>query len=308
MGLADDQVAKIRLAGLLHDVGKINTPAIILHKAGRLDDAEFQTIKLHPVDGAEMVSILGDQALTLMVRHHHERLDGHGYPNGLSAEQIPLGARIIAVADTFDAITSARPYRRASQHKRAMDILAAESGTQLDPAAVQAFERQYAGHRPFMIWVALTNFPERVMSLLGGTANAATVSAAGVMAVTAASGAVASAAAVQIVPLTPSKHVDNASVTGSAPVRRDFKAKPGQEARTPANQRSLAATAKGSSKDGGSRGGDKRDDAHRPSGRPAAAASEHHQLQKTAAIQDPANTGTTVQRAPSGSSFKFAPE
>src|SRR5205085_6039106 len=127
MGLPKQQVAKVRTAAVLHDVGKINTPTAILHKPGRLTDDEFDVIKLHPVDGAEMVSKLGDAELTAIVRHHHERLDGTGYPNRLPGGEIPLGARIIAVADTFDAITSTRPYRPANPHKRAMDILAKEA-------------------------------------------------------------------------------------------------------------------------------------------------------------------------------------
>jgi HD-GYP domain-containing protein (c-di-GMP phosphodiesterase class II) len=86
-------------------------PASVLRKPGRLTDAEFDVVKRHPVDGARMAAVLGDEELTSIVRHHHERLDGTGYPSGLSGERIPIGSRIIAVADTFDAITSARPYR-----------------------------------------------------------------------------------------------------------------------------------------------------------------------------------------------------
>jgi HD-GYP domain-containing protein (c-di-GMP phosphodiesterase class II) len=95
-------------------------------------------IKLHPAEGADMTVVLDDPQLTAIVRHHHERLDGTGYPDRLSGEAIPLGARIIAVADTFDAITSTRPYRGAAPHKRALEILRQESGAQLDPDAVRA--------------------------------------------------------------------------------------------------------------------------------------------------------------------------
>jgi hypothetical protein len=184
-------VAKVRTAAILHDVGKVNTPLAVLHKAGRLTDDEFGVIKQHPVDGAVMVSILGDAELTAMVRHHHERLDGTGYPDRLSGDRIPLGARIIAVADTFDAITSVRPYRGASPHKKAIDILAKEAGTQLDPAAVRAFDSCYAGRRPVAVWAALVNAVERLVSwLAGGFGAASSASLAPIVAVAAASGAI----------------------------------------------------------------------------------------------------------------------
>jgi HD-GYP domain-containing protein (c-di-GMP phosphodiesterase class II) len=144
MGLGERQVAVIRAAAALHDVGKINTPRAVLHKPGRLTEVELALIELHPVDGAEIVSTLGDAELTAMVRHHHERLDGTGYPDGLTGEDIPLGARIIAVADTFDAITSTRPYRPARTHDAAMEILDGEAGTRLDPAGVRALQAYYA--------------------------------------------------------------------------------------------------------------------------------------------------------------------
>jgi len=97
MGLPSEEVARIRAAAAVHDVGKLRTPKTILNKPGRLTDAEFEVIKRHPVDGAEMVAALGDPELTRIVRHHHERLDGAGYPDRLEGEAIPVGARIIAV-------------------------------------------------------------------------------------------------------------------------------------------------------------------------------------------------------------------
>jgi putative nucleotidyltransferase with HDIG domain len=113
MGVSGDELARIRLAAALHDVGKLETPTAVLHKPGRLTNSEFAIVREHPVTGAEMVSILEDPELSEIVLHHHERLDGTGYPDRLPGDQIPLGARIISVADTFDAITSARPYRAA---------------------------------------------------------------------------------------------------------------------------------------------------------------------------------------------------
>jgi hypothetical protein len=102
-----------------------------------------------------MVAGLGDDQLTAIVRHHHERLDGTGYPDGLRGAEIPLGARVIAVADTYDAIIAARPYRPAAPHKAALDTLRAESLTHLDPALVRAFRSCYSGRAPLAFWESL---------------------------------------------------------------------------------------------------------------------------------------------------------
>ena len=168
LGLPQELVAKVRIAAAVHDVGKIRTPREVLTKPGRLDDSEFEIIKQHPVDGAAMVLDLGDDEITEMVRHHHERLDGTGYPDRLAGDEIPLGARIIAVADTFDAMTSSRPYRAACRHKKALDVLAKEAGAQLDPAPVAAFMRYYSGKRS-VGWTALAAAaPQRLGAWLGG--------------------------------------------------------------------------------------------------------------------------------------------
>jgi hypothetical protein len=169
MGLPREEVARIRIAAAIHDVGKIETPKAILHRPGPLSADEYEVIKRHPGDGALMAAALHDPELTAMVRHHHERLDGTGYPSGLSGPEIPLGARIIAVADTFDAITSTRPYRPASPHKKAIDILKHESGTRLDPSVVRAFCGHYAGRRPIFLWASVAGLPERVLSWLSGS-------------------------------------------------------------------------------------------------------------------------------------------
>jgi hypothetical protein len=115
MGLSEREVAMIRTAAEVHDVGKIYTPRAILNSPRPLTEAEFAAVKEHAARGAEMLTVVGDPEITAMVRHHHERIDGAGYPDGLAGSAIPLGARIIAVADTFDAITSDRPYRPAGQ-------------------------------------------------------------------------------------------------------------------------------------------------------------------------------------------------
>ncbi len=166
MGEPKEEVTRIRTAAAMHDVGKVRTPVEILRKPGALTDAEFESIKRHPGDGAEMVAILEDEALTEIVLRHHERLDGSGYPDRLGATGVPLGARIIAVADTFDAITSARPYRAAKPHKQALDILRAEAGTKLDAEVVDAFLSAYLGRRLFGAWIALTDLGERMLAWL----------------------------------------------------------------------------------------------------------------------------------------------
>ncbi|HET6866532.1 MAG TPA: HD domain-containing phosphohydrolase [Solirubrobacteraceae bacterium] len=202
MGLPNEDVARIRAAAAVHDVGKLRTPKAILNKPGRLTDHEFEVIKRHPVDGAEMVAALGDPELTRIVRHHHERLDGAGYPGGLRGDEIPLGARIIAVADTFDAITSARPYREAAPHQKAIDILRKEAGTQLDPDAVRSFLAYYSGSRPTAFWAMITSSVRRVVSWLSGDpAAAATISASKVAAATAATAAIGAAAGAAPVPV-----------------------------------------------------------------------------------------------------------
>jgi putative nucleotidyltransferase with HDIG domain len=168
MGLSTAEVARVRTAAALHDVGKLHTPRTILNKPGRLTDEEFALIRRHPVDGAAMSVGLDDPTVTAMIRHHHERLDGAGYPAGLAGENIPLGSRIIAVADTFDAMTSNRAYRRARSHKRALDVLREEAGGQLDAGAVAAFLGYYRGRRG-VVWSAFAAAaPQRLFAWLGG--------------------------------------------------------------------------------------------------------------------------------------------
>ena len=123
LGLAEGMVAKIRTAALLHDVGKSEVPSEILDKPGPLNGEEYTTVQGHPEIGARMVEALGDPAVTAIVRHHHERFDGGGYPAGLQDYEIPLGARIVAVADTYDALISQRPYRPPMSERRALGLL-----------------------------------------------------------------------------------------------------------------------------------------------------------------------------------------
>jgi HD domain-containing protein len=152
MGLPAEEVSLVRAAATIHDVGKLRVRDEVIRKPAELTDAEFEEVKRHPVHGADMVASLRDPELTSIVRHHHERFDGGGYPDGLSGVGIPLGARIVAVADTFDALTSPRPYRPAASHKRALDVLVEEAGSQLDPAVVRAFLDYYRGSRGVALW------------------------------------------------------------------------------------------------------------------------------------------------------------
>ena len=136
MGLSREDVARVRIAASVHDVGKVHTPRQILAKPGSLTPDELAVMQRHPADGARMVAEIGDPEITAMVRHHHERLDGSGYPDGLRGEEIPLGARIISVADTFDAVTSSRAYHGPRKHRRALDVISEEAGPRLDPDVV----------------------------------------------------------------------------------------------------------------------------------------------------------------------------
>ncbi len=140
LGLPPSSVEKIRLAGLIHDIGKIGVKEDILNKPGKLTGEEYQQVQYHCEIGEHILSpVVEDNEILQMVRHHHERYDGNGYPDGLSGEQITLGARILTVADTYDAMMSQRPYRSAMSRKEALDEIRRCTGTQFDPAVVNAF-------------------------------------------------------------------------------------------------------------------------------------------------------------------------
>jgi putative two-component system response regulator len=142
LGMPQDSIDKIRLAGLVHDIGKIGVRESVLNKPCRLTDEEFNHIKSHCEIGEHILTpIVEDEEILKAVRHHHERYDGRGYPDGLSGEQIPLGARILAVADTYDAMTSERPYREAMSAEVTYTEIERGKGTQFDPEVVDAFLR-----------------------------------------------------------------------------------------------------------------------------------------------------------------------
>jgi len=142
MGLKDKDIETLRRAALLHDIGKIGTYDIILDKPARLTAEEFDLAKMHPAKGEEIlmpVSQLRD--ILPIIRSHHERIDGEGYPNGFKGYKIPLLAKIISVADAFDSMTSERPYRPTPGKEYAISELKKHSGTQFDPQVVEAFLR-----------------------------------------------------------------------------------------------------------------------------------------------------------------------
>lgn len=141
-GLGAEQVKRIEMAGILHDVGKIGVPEAVLHKTGKLTSDEFEQMKKHPQIGARILSDIRQiQDLIPGVLHHHERYDGKGYPAGLSGQKIPLMGRIICVADCFDAMTSNRTYRRALPLEVALIEVRRCAGTQFDPQLAEAFLR-----------------------------------------------------------------------------------------------------------------------------------------------------------------------
>jgi diguanylate cyclase (GGDEF)-like protein len=146
LGLDAAHLSRLRLAGLLHDVGKIGIPDTILHKPGPLNDDEYAVMKTHPTLGHDIVVAAERQEEAYWILHHHERIDGAGYPDGLAGEQIPLESRIILVADAFEAITADRPYRQHRTVDEAIGELRRAAGTQFDPRCVAALERAI-GHR-----------------------------------------------------------------------------------------------------------------------------------------------------------------
>ncbi|HET7827217.1 MAG TPA: HD-GYP domain-containing protein [Anaeromyxobacter sp.] len=169
MGLSEKDQETARIAGILHDVGKIATPESVLVKPGRLEPEEYELLKKHAVLGHRIVSAVKElEQVGQAILHHHERFDGEGYPAGLAREVIPPVSRILAVCDTYDAMTTERPYRHSLGHAAAVDELARCAGRQLDPDAVRAFLRLYRNAAP-----AYPAFPSGLRDLAGATATGA---------------------------------------------------------------------------------------------------------------------------------------
>jgi HD-GYP domain-containing protein (c-di-GMP phosphodiesterase class II) len=140
VGAGPRRVAAIEKGAPLHDIGKLNVAIEILHKPGALDEDELAQIRMHPEEGKRMLDgIRSLRAAIECVLHHHERWDGGGYPHGLRGREIPMEARIVAVADAYDAMTSVRPYRPALTHEDALQEVRRCSGTQFDPEVAEAF-------------------------------------------------------------------------------------------------------------------------------------------------------------------------
>ena len=144
MGGSQEEQDILNVAGQLHDIGKIGIRDDILLKPGRLTDEEFRIIKEHPVIGANIVERLGlwDREKNI-IKCHHERFDGKGYPDGLAGENIPMLARILSVADVYDAIASDRAYRKRMEEAKILEIMYGGSGTQFDAGVIDNFRSLY---------------------------------------------------------------------------------------------------------------------------------------------------------------------
>jgi diguanylate cyclase (GGDEF)-like protein len=152
LGLPDGEIERIRVASLLHDLGKLAIPEEILTKPGELNDPEWRIVSEHPKIGQvilEQAGALRDAAT--IVLHHHEWFDGRGYPHGLAGEEIPVGARIVAIADAYEAMVAGRPYRGAISHEAAIAELRRHGGMQFDPHLVEAFAELFAERMPFTV-------------------------------------------------------------------------------------------------------------------------------------------------------------
>jgi len=142
IGADDDLIAAVYAAAPVHDIGKLAIPDSLLHRPGPLTHEEYEIVQQHATMGAEILNgIANGAALASIVRHHHENWDGSGYPDRLRRDAIPIGARILAVVDCYDALTSNRPYRQPLQHAEAIAMIVARRGTMYDPAILDAFVR-----------------------------------------------------------------------------------------------------------------------------------------------------------------------
>src|SRR5437660_4826170 len=154
IGLDKERLSVLRLAALLHDIGKLAVPPAVLLKSGPLTDVELDQVRRHPAAGVRMLRSLGaPREILSSVLHHHERWDGGGYPRGRAGEAIPLEARILTIADSFDAMTSTRPYRAPKTPDEALDELETCAGSQFDPELVTAFAAAWSeGELDVLIW------------------------------------------------------------------------------------------------------------------------------------------------------------
>ena len=146
LDLPQESIERIRLAGLVHDIGKIGVRETVLNKPGRLTDEEFRHVQYHPEIGEHILApIADDEEILKLVRHHHERYDGTGYPDQLKGDQIPLCSRILAVSDAYEAMTSERPYRSKMSDEEAYEEIKRNRGIQFDPEVADAFLKSRNG-------------------------------------------------------------------------------------------------------------------------------------------------------------------
>ncbi len=219
LGIGDNkQLQAIEAAALLHDMGKLAIPEHILNKPGKLSPAEFEKMKKHASIGADILSFIDfPYPVVPIVRHHHERWDGKGYPAGIAGAEIPIGARILSVVDCFDALTSDRPYRRALSDEQAIAMLRADRGKAYDPLIVDTFERVFASiapqegdvepHRRTMAEIAAVVLDGEDANAPGSDAAAAAVPGAGIAPAPSPAGASGVAETeVQVLPILESLH------------------------------------------------------------------------------------------------------
>ena len=154
MGIEGTQLEWLRTGSMMHDVGKLAVPAAILNKPGPLTDPEWRVMRKHPEWGDTFAAKLQlPEIVRSVVRHHHERWDGGGYPDGLGERAIPLAARMLCVVDVYDALTSERSYRSALTRDEALSVMQTESGSSLDPAIYRTFRRLMMGDERAQVWV-----------------------------------------------------------------------------------------------------------------------------------------------------------
>ena len=159
LGLGHKEIQDVRTAAMLHDIGKVCVPSRVLRSRQPLGDADLVVLAEHALSGVDLVQGIDFLTGSLdAIAHHHERFDGRGYPAGLAGDSIPLAARIVAIADTFDSLTTSRPYRSALTVEEALEVVAARAGTQVDPSVVDALRRVLGRHE----WVPTERSPDEL--------------------------------------------------------------------------------------------------------------------------------------------------
>ena len=229
MGLPLVDVEVLRMSASLHDVGKIRVPNKVLHKTEQLTDDERSLIEEHAVLGAEMVASIGDQQIVDAVRHHHERWDGRGYPDGTVGTETPLFARVIAVADSYDAMRSTRSYRTGASRDEAVQILTDESGHQFDPEVVDAFLTTLPARGRVVAWFtslatgpgALWRFLKHLFQRFGNSALAPALGAAGTAVIVGTTSLLNPAVPAQAHALKGSEHAAPSPATSTVPAPAD---------------------------------------------------------------------------------------